>query len=292
MKCTEFQDCLSAYFDNELTKDRRATVDEHVVECSECQSKLSQFASLSALTKSLHQPQTPDSIWASIEQGLRNSNGDGESLADSPSLGNQPTRKQPQSFQDHPATKFSRRQMLQVAAALAATLLLGFIGMELWMHGDHDHAEMVKAMEQVASEINMDSSTNLLLEKYGGSEVTYQQAITQVGYRPVATKGLPEGYSVESVQVLNMPCCKCTQTACRRPDNSRFFIYEHDNEETGWSEHRNMRQCQCGGNDCNVVELDDQLAATWEKDNRHITLLGVRDESEIELLAKHFDESS
>lgn len=138
----------------------------------------------------------------------------------------------------------------------------------------------------------MDSSTSLLLNKFGGSEVTYQQAIAQVGFRPVAANGLPEGYSVESVQLLEMRCCKCTQTACRRPDNSRFFIYEHENEETGWFEHRSKRQCQCGGNVCEVVELNNQLAATWVKGNRHVTLLGVLDEQEIELLAKHFDESS
>jgi hypothetical protein len=278
MKCSETKDLLSTYYDNELSVEMRTSVDAHVGECPECKTELESFKSLSSLTAGLDQPETPVSVWTAVERSLGEQNiDDNSSDKVSPVI--------------RSSVGYSGKRFLQMAAAIAATLLIGFVGWTLW-HGDHEHAEMVKAMEQVASEINLDSSNNLLLRKFGGSEVTYQQAITQVGYRPVATKGLPEGYSVESVQVLDMPCCKCTQTACRRPDNSRFFIYEHDNEETGWFEHRNKRQCQCGGNDCEVVELDDQLAATWEKDDRHITLLGVRDEQEIELLAKHFDESS
>jgi hypothetical protein len=40
------------------------------------------------------------------------------------------------------------------------------------------------------------------------------------------------------------------------------------------------------------VELNNQLAVTWKKDNRHVTLLGIRDEAELELLVSEFERSS
>ena len=279
MKCSEIQDLLSAYYDNELSIELQANVDEHVGNCAECTAELAQFKNLSSMAMGLEQPETPDSVWSAVKQSLDHVIREGEAPAE-------PAQRELR----HSNSRIQRR-LPGIAAAIAATVLVGFVGWTLW-HGDHDHKEMAEAMEQVASEIDSDGVTTLLLNKFGGSEVSYQDAITQVGFRPVASKGLPEGYSIENIQVLDMPCCKCTQTACRRPDNSRFFIYEHDNEDTGWFEHRKKRSCECGGNTCEVVELDDQLAATWKKGDRHVTLLGVRDDAEVELLVKQFDESS
>ncbi len=285
MKCSEVQELLSAYYDNELSNSTRATVREHIEECSACQAELGQFEGLSSLASELVKPTMPDSAWSGIVEGL---NSDLEGGAQSESIDKLSLRDlRPQDERN--ASRLSRRRLLHYAAALAATLVLGFLGMELWMHGDHDHAEMAKAMEQVADEINSDEATHLLLKKYGGSEVNYQDAITQVGYTPVASKGLPAGYSVESVQVLDMPCCKCTQTACLRPDNSRFFIFEHSNASPGWFNDKQKRQCNCGNKACEIIELDDQLAATWEQDNRHITVIGARDQQEIELLVNQFE---
>jgi len=273
MKCTEIQNLLSAYYDDELSADLRENVDAHLNECNDCQPELASFGSLSSLTVALDKPETPASVWTAVESGLENEPTTRVEVATAPS-------------------RFSRRQIFQYAAAIAATLVVGFIGFELWYHS-HDHEAMVEAMQQVARDINSDESKTLLLNRFGGGEVNYQDAITQVGFRPVASKSLPDGYSVESIQVLNMPCCKCTQTACLRPDNSRFYIYEHDNEETGWFEHQTKRQSECCGKTCEIVELDSsQLAVTWEKDNRHITMLGVRDEEEIELLVSQFEEKS
>lgn len=274
MKCTEIQELLSAYYDNELAPELRTQVDAHIGECVNCSTELAGFEKLSSLAASLDAPETPASVWSAVAQELDENNDSGQvEIA-----------KQ--------ATNINRTPLLKYAAALAATLLIGFVGFQLLFHGDHDHKEMAEAMEYVAANSDADGITTHLLNKYGGGEISADNAITQVGYRPIASKGLPVGYTVESIQVLNMPCCKCTQTACRRPDNSRFFIFEHDNEETGWFEHRNKRQCNCGGKDCQVVELDNRLVATYEKDNRHVTLLGVRDEEEIELLVSQFEEKS
>lgn len=272
MNCSEVQNLLSAYYDDELSADLRANVDAHLENCSDCATELAGFENLSSLAAGLDTPETPAAVWSAVAQELDKDQPEQKVVASSVSI--------------------NGNTILKYAAALAATVLIGFVGFQLFFHGDHDHKEMVEAMEQVASDIDADGATTLLLNKFGGSEVSAKDVITQVGYQPIASKGLPAGYSIEGIQVLNMPCCKCTQTACKRPDNTRFFIYEHDNEDTGWFEHQNKRQSECCGKTCEIVELDNRLAVTWQKGNRHITLLGVRDEEEIELLVSQFEEKS
>ncbi|MFT5527470.1 MAG: hypothetical protein ACI9G1_003456 [Pirellulaceae bacterium] len=37
----------------------------------------------------------------------------------------------------------------------------------------------------------------------------------------------------------------------------------------------------CGKKNCCLIELDDQIAASWKRVKRHITLIGVQDISEV-----------
>ena len=192
MKCSETKNLLSAYWDNELSVEMRNSVDAHIGECLECKTELENFKSLSSLTAGLDQPETPASVWTAVERGL----GEKEPVFREGETPAEPTQRELRPPNRGIRSTGRTRAFFQIAAAIAATLLVGFVGMKQWMHGDH--AEMVKAMEQVASEINLDSSTNLLLKKFGGSEVTYRQAITQVGYRPVASKGLSTNAKLNS----------------------------------------------------------------------------------------------
>jgi predicted anti-sigma-YlaC factor YlaD len=283
MNCSEAQNLLSSFYDNELSVELRSRVSEHVAQCAECRAQLAQFETLSSLAAGLAQPEAPASIWAGVEKSLDSDDSKHPQANTAIETAREPFH---QAIPRQKRTSY--RSIATIAAAIAATVLVVIVGWTLW-HGDHDHETMVKLMSQVASEIDSDGATTLLLNEFGGNEVSYQQAITQVGYRPVASKGLPEGYSVESIQVLDMPCCKCTQTACKRADGSRLMVYEHENVETGWFEHRNSRKATCCGKPCTIVQFDNRLAVTWKHDNRHVTLLGIRDEEESELLVKQFE---
>lgn len=273
MNCPEIQEMLSAYYDSELPQEKCDQIDAHLQECSRCAAEIKGFGKLSSLEAHVATPETPGWVWSEVER----------------ELGNEKRQQKQIITSGHSAP--SRKMFFRYTAALAVTTLIGFAGFQLFYHGDDDHQEMAEAMEYVVANVDTDGVATHLLNKYGGAQVSPEEAFSQVSFYPVASMGLPAGYAVESIQVLNMPCCKCTQTACRRPDNSRFFIFEHDNKEPGWFEHRNRRLCNCGGKECQVVELDSRLAATYEKGNRHITMLGVRDEDEIELLVSQFEEN-
>ena len=274
MSCSEYQELLSAYYDDELAPELRIQVEAHIDGCVKCSEELVGFEKLSSIAVRGDGPNAPASVWSAVTQELDGNESDGQvGIAKNVS------------FKNH-------SQLLKYIAAVAASILIGLFGFQLFFSGGHDHKEMAEAIEYVAANLDVDGISSHLLDKYGGGVISPDESISQVGYRPIASNGLPSGYTVESIHIIDMPCCKCTQTACRRSNDSRFFIFEHDNEDTGWFEHRIKRECNCGGKDCKVVELDNRLAATYKTGNRHVTMLGVRDVEEIELLVSQFEEKS
>lgn len=272
MGCSEYQELLSAYYDDELAPELRIRVESHIEGCFKCSQELVGFERLSSIAVRGDGPNPPDSVWAAVSQVLDGSESDGQVV-----------------IAKNVSSK-NHSQILKYIAAVSATMLLGLVGFQLFLSGGHDHKEMAEAIEYVAANVDLDGISSHLLGKYDGGIISPDDAFSQVGYRPIASNGLPSGYTVESIHIIDMPCCKCTQTACLRSDDSRFFIFEHDNEDTGWFEHRIKRKRNCGGWDCKIIELDNRLAATYKTGNRHVTMLGVRDLEEIDLLVSRFEE--
>ena len=73
-----------------------------------------------------------------------------------------------------------------------------------------------------------ETAQNLLLAKYDGRSVSISEATRQLGYQPAVAAGLPHRYAREAMYVLEMPCCKCVQTICRRDDGKVLAIFEHE----------------------------------------------------------------
>ena len=277
MNCSEIQDLLSAYHDKELAAELNRRVATHLSQCSGCATELARFERLGRLARELERPQPSGLSWEAIENRLREP----------------PELSGPESVsQAFPARSWTRPVVVRALAALAAGILIVVVGYRVFSGGDHDHQEMVQAIDYLAAHADAPDATRYLANRYNGRQITAADAMTLVGYRPIATNGLPGGYAVENIQVLEMPCCKCTQTACQRPDHSRFFVFEHENEEPGWFEHRKRHSADCCGKRCRFVELDDRIALTWKEGSRHITLLGIRDEQEAKLILEQLGKKS
>ena len=89
-----------------------------------------------------------------------------------------------------------------------------------------------------------------------------------------------------------MPCCTCVQSLCKRTDGTTVAIFEHDNAQPDWFGRRQTNTIDCAGQCCTLVRVDSQLAATWQFGQRHITVIGARDVTEIDKLAAAFAGSS
>jgi len=253
MNCSEVQDLLSAYHDGELITDTKSNVGEHLGRCSKCAQELAQFERLTMMASALNTPVPPETIWSQLEQQLNHQSVDETSGT-------------------KPVAQISRRSFLVPGlVALAATIVVavGIITYESWFES-REHKRFAAEFERYIKEFRRDprAAQQILLASYGNQLVDPERAVEQVGYRPAIAKGLPTGYTLGATRVIKMPCCTCTQSVCQRNDGSTLAIFEHGDDS-------------CDEEHCCLIELDDQIASSWRRGTRHITLIGVRDDAEV-----------
>lgn len=264
MKCSQVQEMLSAYHDGELDDDAQSQVSDHLAECSRCASELNGFQSLSRVTETLRTPAPPE-MWGRLEDRMD---------------------RRRRIFLSHPS--------VAKGFALAAMVLLA-LGV-FWFANPPgrtpDAHEFASEFETYLDEFDRDpdAAQQMLLTKYENQPVSPDKVGAHVGYRPAVADGLPGGYELVSTHVLKMPCCTCVQSVCRRPDGSTLAVFEHDDDEAAdWFQNRPGITAPCGDKQCCLVEMDERLATTWKRGSRHMTLVGVRDVSEVATLVAALD---
>jgi anti-sigma factor RsiW len=275
MNCSEVNELMSAYFDDQLSSGTRGEVTAHVKSCPGCAHQLEAFSRLSALTAGLTYPEPPESLWAQIADRLTC---DGVAVRCDRAL-------------FHGVRKWSRRPVVRLGltAAAVVVLMIAWAGFRELNQRRLDR-QFATEFGQYLEAFDRDprAAQQLLVARYDGLAVDAQQAAQTVGYRPAIADGLPAGYSVESTHVMQMPCCTCVQCLCHRRDGTAFAIFEHG-EQSGWFGGRRESEAICNGTRCGMVELDGRIAATWKLGNRHITIIGARDKAEVEQLVAWLD---
>jgi hypothetical protein len=277
MDCSAVKELLSAYYDDELSSDERTAVAEHLAGCQDCARELNGFRGLSAMAEGLTHPEAPAQLWDQLEGQLDASKA---------------------SFQGANAW-WTRWPLVEnvpyvgLGLAVAAMILvtLGWVGYRTWLEQGSEQQFAAEFGEYIA-EFQRDpyAAQQILLANYGGQAVDADQVVHTVGYRPAVADGLPAGYTVESSYVMKMPCCTCVQFLCKRSDGSSLAIFEHDDADPDWFGDRPEISATCNGKRCSLVQLDDRIAASWKRGDRHITVIGVRDTTEISELVAWLDE--
>lgn len=295
--CKTVQPYLSAYYDGELAAGQAATVAKHVESCEACAAELSAFESLGSAFAQAPIPAKASDLWQRIEREL-------------------PAAAEPVTL----SRRFSvwvRESPYGVGVVSMAASILLLLGVGLWygggqdgmkntaggmaMHSHEDEegmsaehmAEFAGVMDDYLQKLpsDPDGAEQMLLTKYDGEKVDAEGAVKLVGYRPIVSSGLPEGYSLASTSVLKMPCCTCVKAVCKRSDGSTLVLFEHDDEEAAWFGDRRQSMATCGDKDCCLVDLDSSIAATWKQGTRSVTAVGVRDQEEVAKLVTWLDKS-
>jgi hypothetical protein len=268
MNCAEVEQRLSAYYDGELPGEARQAVDQHLAACESCARQLDRFRELSSLAQSLTEPAAPKGQWPELERKL-----DEQQSAAPARVSVVPTW-------------WRRPRVALVAAAIVVALGLGWWAYNAW-RPPHDHLAVDFAAYLDEFQRNPRDAQRALLTRYEGRAVELQQAAAQLGYVPAVAHGLPDEYTVSEVYVWNMPCCKCAQSLCKREDGTTIAIFEHDEEQPTWFGDRPSIEGKCHGRPCSIYQIDGQLAASWKRDGRHLTAVGLRDLQEIsDLIAR------
>ena len=274
MDCQQVQKLLSAYYDDELSVDVQSSVSEHIRNCSDCGRELAFFQSLSGMAKGLDNPEPPPHIWEGIEAGLDAEMEGTTTVLSADALGR--------------SQRMWRIGFLATAATILVAAGVAWMATRSW-HAPGHHGELATTFEQYLEHFasNPETAQDVLLAKYGGESLDVTEVSRQIGYRPAIARGLPDGYTLEATYVLDMPCCTCVQSICRRDDGQVFAIFEHAEQQPAMFGGRPQTEAECSGCSCNIAKTDRGLLASWKADKRELTVVGARDLEEIGDLIDH-----
>ncbi len=264
MNCSQVQERLSAYIDNELSDAEHHDIAAHLQGCPDCKASVEFARTLSYKTRELADPTPPANLWARIESGLQE--------------------------KESPVHKISSRRRLWHMSvgqwALAASLLL-VAAAGLWSYhfwgDDHGHDSMAASFDIYLAKFAVDpgEAHETLIATYGGQPVSPDEAERVFGYRPIASTGALADVTVEQTYSLDMPCCRCMLSVCRRTDGTVVSVLEHADSQPVWFGDRSRIECLCDGVPTSVVQLNGKLAVSWQYDKRHITVIGATDLEEV-----------
>ena len=278
MNCEQVRNRLSSYVDNELPADLRAEVDAHLESCPDCTDELAALQNLSSAAEKLVHPSLPASIWTNIEAQLDTEAG---------SVAVEKPVEPPQ----NDGFRWSLGSA-SIAASLLIALSLGYLAYHSWDGHGHDElaadfSEYLDAFQEKPGEAHL-----VLVNKYAGKAVELDQAHLQLGYKPTLASGTPDGYTIQTSFVMDMPCCKCIKTVCKPSDGGILAVFEHNDEQPIWFGDRPAIQTECGGKTCTLTQLNSQVAVSWRQGSRHLTVVGAKGVEEAAGLIEHFADST
>lgn len=268
MNCNEVKNLLSAYCDSELRGELHDQVRQHVEGCADCRNELNGFDRLSQLASSATVLPPSSELWMQIANGLDSDK--------APTTTSRPLTS-PRS-----ATSWSTRRWAVLAATVLVAVSVGVVGYRL-LFPSGEHHQFLAVFGEYLDRFNSDphDAELFLLSQYQHQSVQPAVAVDRVGYRPIVADGLPDGYSLVSTHVMKMPCCICVQCLCERADGTMLAIFEHDDEEPDWFGSRPTVNVICQSKKCALVELPRSIAASWKSGERHVTIIGAKDLTEV-----------
>lgn len=269
MNCSQVQDVLSAFHDRELSSDQVADVERHLDGCQSCSQMLADIRKLAGLASQLPEPMPPTGLWAEIDKQIDA----GTPSAALPRIGSQ------------------RRALLTVVSA--AVLVIA--ALVVWVNHRHEHGDdhMAVNFNRFLDQFSSDpeSAQKTFLAAYEHETVPLEIAREKLGYVPSATTTLPNGFKLESVNVMKMPCCTCVQCVYTDGDTS-LAVFEHDVEQRVWFGKRDAVTCPCKGRKTTIIPFNGQMAASWNNGKRHLTVIGAKDMEQVVELVTHFSASA
>jgi hypothetical protein len=260
MNCDSARELLSSYYDRELPADQQAEMRAHVEACPECARRLVEFGELSQLTASLRAPRAPAESWPAIAAAL-----------------DEEARRAARGWS--PAW-LTRRSTAVLAATVVVAASIGLASYWLWQRWE-PHAVMAATFDVYLAEFKAapQQAQRVLIDRYQGWRV--DPARPDLPFAPNAPEALPNGFVRQETYVLKMPCCVCTQTIYKNESGAVVVLFEHSEKEPGWFGKRPTIHARCHDTPTVLVQLSDQLAATWKCGPRYLTVIGAQNVEQV-----------
>ncbi|GIW97128.1 MAG: hypothetical protein KatS3mg111_4123 [Pirellulaceae bacterium] len=281
--CAHIEPRLSAYYDGELDGESREQVAQHLEACESCREILSGYQKLTRyVAANVPEPseQSGQAGWLALRSRL-------QKHPPSPAFGSPAS-----GVSGRPAklpTSAGRRAVARWLLAAAAAVAMVALSLDYFWDSHDRHELMRREIAWIATHLGSDSLDTYMASKYAGQPVDPEAFERQFGYRPVAFRGLPSGLSMERAYALDMPCCRCIQTICRRPDGSKIVVLEHVDQDHGWL--AGSRTMVCRGVECRCSEIDGKLIASFRLDDRAVTIIGSLRPEDIDAMVAAWTEA-
>ena len=263
MHCNEVQPLLSPFYDGELSPEQAHCVAAHVETCPSCAGQLQTLQRLSALVTGSQPPAAPPTLLPSIERSL--------DAASRPSANR----------------RIRGRHLAALAGASAALVIVTVLTWQiLWR--PHSHGQMVDDFGTFLEEFERrpSESVNVLAVKYEGVPASADDATAALKRSTVGRATILGDHTLFKRYVLNMTCCRCVQTAYQRDGQVSLIVFEHDERQLDWFGHLPAVQAQCRDKPCCLIQVGNKLAGSWPLRNGHVTVIGMRDMSELDSLVQ------
>jgi len=263
MNCSTAQQHLSAFHDGELSPELALSLRDHCQDCIECARRLSELEKLSRFAAGLSMPEISSELWSKIEQELHS--------------------KSPQESDIGILNSVSRKRStaaMFVAALLLVGVSLGIVIWQLPLSG-HTHVGVNFGRYLDSLDSNPNGAEQVLLTNYHGEPVSFDEATRRLRYQPVAPPTLPDGKVREAIYLLKMPCCTCSQAIYKDSQGVTVSIFEHSDDQPVWFGDRPAIQTQCNGTSTQLIQIGDYLVASWRRQGRTLTVVGLRDIEQV-----------
>jgi len=281
MNCNCFQDHLSAFVDGELEATVVDEMQRHLASCEDCASTVDAQKRLSQIVGLTGSHSSSGLTWEMIARRLDA----GQSSA--------PVTVAAEDGQ------LRRRMFFRLALALAAVVLL-IAGLRVESQRNSENTRSVAAiinLEPVLTSFvsGADMAMESLAKLYPDAAAHHHLADGEMVY---PTSSMPVGVSLVSTKVVHLPFCNCppgkcqcgpgdcdcVAGVCERLDGSRFLIVEHCKTYDVTFGKNASEFVQRGDQGFQSIRLHDVLAVSWERDDRRLTAIGLRDNDEANQL--------
>ncbi|QDU26655.1 hypothetical protein ETAA8_17360 [Anatilimnocola aggregata] len=268
MNCEQVIPLLSAFHDGELPGDQADDVVDHLARCQSCRDQLESHEALSGLVRKSPTPKPPAGLVRSVQRAVAR-----DAVASPDSA--------------------KRRRWLTAAAAIAATILISVGIWQPWVTKPttHDHRLMVTSFNRFldAYVSGNAEAAGILAKQFHGKVVDQEGASEFLRRRTIATPTLLAKHQVRERLAIKMPCCDCVQTNYSCEGQTSFVLFEHTEEQGDWFGSRPQVRTECAGKSCCLVEAGKQLVATWPVERGFVTVVGVKDVTELAALVAELE---
>lgn len=267
MNCEQVHNLLGRLHDGELGQSEQAVVQTHLHDCSGCAAELAAFTELTEMVQTWGEVEPPADLWGRIV---------GQLAATGPK----------------PASV--RKPLRYWKAAVVAALVLIAVTTGWLAHrpssSPNESAKHQSQHTEPVVDLGASLGPQVSLLPGEAQRLTPEQTAKQVNFRVVTSPKLPEGYALEESYLVRIEGCNVVQSKYLRGADVALLLQYSQGQPVSFGDRPIVAIEKVNGKPVQIVQGDGHLAASWKANGTAVSLVGLRDRSELVRLVAYVDQ--